>query len=202
MTATISLAYGMCAVSASTLTCMLGPLPVAVSRDVQVQLQLLTATVKLFLKKPTDNVQRMIQLVLSCATNETDNPDLRDRAYVYWRLLSTDPEVNLHSQHCTPRGSVVHAAAIRMNARQARQHQATSAPGHWRAWACGIVCRLMLPSYRVQHPDGQLLDMLAFTVTGRTWNLVEVVSTGPPLVPTTALPLGVQAEPASGTTRG
>lgn len=57
-----------------------------------VQLQLLTATVKLFLKKPTDNVQRMIQLVLSCATNETDNPDLRDRAYVYWRLLSTDPE--------------------------------------------------------------------------------------------------------------
>lgn len=60
----------------------------------QVQLQLLTATVKLFLKKPTDNVQRMIQLVLSCATNETDNPDLRDRAYVYWRLLSTDPEVS------------------------------------------------------------------------------------------------------------
>jgi hypothetical protein len=59
----------------------------------QVQLQLLTATVKLFLKTPTDNVQRMIQLVLSCATNETDNPDLRDRAYVYWRLLSTDPEV-------------------------------------------------------------------------------------------------------------
>lgn len=59
----------------------------------QVQLQLLTATVKLFLKKPTENVQRMIQLVLSCATNETDNPDLRDRAYVYWRLLSTDPEV-------------------------------------------------------------------------------------------------------------
>lgn len=22
---------------------------------------------------------------------ETDNPDLRDRAYIYWRLLSTDP---------------------------------------------------------------------------------------------------------------
>ncbi|KAF8068431.1 BETAC-AD [Scenedesmus sp. PABB004] len=57
-----------------------------------VQLQLLTATVKLFLKKPTEGVQRMIQLVLSAATNETDNPDLRDRAYVYWRLLSTDPE--------------------------------------------------------------------------------------------------------------
>lgn len=60
-----------------------------------VQLQLLTATVKLFLKRPTETVQKMISLVLSCATNDTDNPDLRDRAYVYWRLLSTDPEVSL-----------------------------------------------------------------------------------------------------------
>ena len=23
---------------------------------------------------------------------EVDDPDLRDRAYIYWRLLSTDPE--------------------------------------------------------------------------------------------------------------
>ncbi|KAJ3676203.1 hypothetical protein LUZ60_003615 [Juncus effusus] len=57
-----------------------------------VQLQLLTATVKLFLKKPTDVPQQMIQVVLNNATVETDNPDLRDRAYIYWRLLSTDPE--------------------------------------------------------------------------------------------------------------
>eukprot|EP00897_Mesotaenium_endlicherianum_P006044 jgi/Mesen1/5468/ME000273S04692 len=58
----------------------------------QVQLQLLTATVKLFLKKPTEGPQQMVQVVLNNATQETDNPDLRDRAYVYWRLLSTDPE--------------------------------------------------------------------------------------------------------------
>ncbi|KAF5830402.1 adaptin N terminal region-domain-containing protein [Dunaliella salina] len=57
-----------------------------------VQLQLLTATVKLFLKRPNELAQRVISLVLSCATTETDNPDLRDRAYIYWRLLSTDPE--------------------------------------------------------------------------------------------------------------
>ncbi|KAF5182435.1 Ap-1 complex subunit beta-1 [Thalictrum thalictroides] len=57
-----------------------------------VQLQLLTATVKLFLKKPTEGPQQMIQVVLNNATVETDNPDLRDRAYIYWRLLSTDPE--------------------------------------------------------------------------------------------------------------
>ncbi|KAI3522583.1 hypothetical protein L1887_00473 [Cichorium endivia] len=58
----------------------------------QVQLQLLTATVKLFLKKPSEGPQQMIQVVLNNATVETDNPDLRDRAYIYWRLLSTDPE--------------------------------------------------------------------------------------------------------------
>ncbi|KAJ6326109.1 hypothetical protein OIU78_013241 [Salix suchowensis] len=47
---------------------------------------------KLFLKKPTEGPQQMIQVVLNNATVETDNPDLRDRAYIYWRLLSTDPE--------------------------------------------------------------------------------------------------------------
>ncbi|KAM3283025.1 hypothetical protein P3S67_026670 [Capsicum chacoense] len=31
-------------------------------------------------------------MVLNNATVKTDNPDLRDHAYIYWRLLSTDPE--------------------------------------------------------------------------------------------------------------
>ena len=57
----------------------------------QVQLQLLTATVKLFLKQP-DNAQEMVQRVLNQATEDSDNPDLRDRGYIYWRLLSSDPE--------------------------------------------------------------------------------------------------------------
>jgi AP-1 complex subunit beta-1 len=56
-----------------------------------VQLQLLTATVKLFLKQP-DTTQEMVQRVLNLATEHSDNPDLRDRGYVYWRLLSSDPE--------------------------------------------------------------------------------------------------------------
>eukprot|EP00607_Mallomonas_marina_P007561 CAMPEP_0182418690 /NCGR_PEP_ID=MMETSP1167-20130531/3057_1 /TAXON_ID=2988 /ORGANISM="Mallomonas Sp, Strain CCMP3275" /LENGTH=873 /DNA_ID=CAMNT_0024593001 /DNA_START=220 /DNA_END=2841 /DNA_ORIENTATION=+ len=56
-----------------------------------VQLQLLTATVKLFLKQP-DTTQDMVQKVLTMATEDSDNPDLRDRGYVYWRLLSSDPE--------------------------------------------------------------------------------------------------------------
>lgn len=58
----------------------------------EVQLQLLTATVKLFLKKPSSGPQTLIQTVLNQATTETDDPDLRDRAYIYWRLLSSDPE--------------------------------------------------------------------------------------------------------------
>merc|ERR1719334_2962176 len=55
-----------------------------------VQLQLLTATVKLFLKKPA-KAKGLVQKVLNLATESSDNPDLRDRGYVYWRLLSTDP---------------------------------------------------------------------------------------------------------------
>lgn len=57
----------------------------------EVQLQLLTATVKLFLKQPEDT-QDMVQRVLQLATEESDDPDLRDRGFVYWRLLSTNPE--------------------------------------------------------------------------------------------------------------
>lgn len=76
----------------------------------QVQLQLLTAVVKLFLKRPVDT-QELVQHVLSLATQvyerngnfffltnvdsllfkDSDNPDLRDRGFIYWRLLSTDP---------------------------------------------------------------------------------------------------------------
>lgn len=56
-----------------------------------VQLQLLTATVKLFLTKPGET-QPMVQKVLNLATEMSDNPDLRDRGYVYWRLLSQNPE--------------------------------------------------------------------------------------------------------------
>lgn len=57
----------------------------------QVQLQLLTAVVKLFLKKPKttqDLVQKMLQ-----TASQTDNSDIRDRAFIYWRLLSSDPQI-------------------------------------------------------------------------------------------------------------
>ena len=56
----------------------------------EVQLALLTATVKLFIQRPTKG-QELVPKVLKWATEDTDNPDLRDRGYMYWRLLSSDP---------------------------------------------------------------------------------------------------------------
>lgn len=56
----------------------------------EVQLALLTATVKLFIQRPTKG-QQLVPEVLKWCTEETDDPDLRDRGYMYWRLLSTDP---------------------------------------------------------------------------------------------------------------
>ncbi|KAI0753651.1 Adaptor protein complex beta subunit [Fomes fomentarius] len=55
-----------------------------------VQLQTLTAVVKLYLQKP-ESSQALVQKVLNTATKDCDSPDVRDRAYIYWRLLSTDP---------------------------------------------------------------------------------------------------------------
>mmetsp|Transcript_10625 Transcript_10625/g.15996 ORF Transcript_10625/g.15996 Transcript_10625/m.15996 type:complete len:934 (-) Transcript_10625:43-2844(-) len=58
---------------------------------VEVQLQLLTASVKLFLHKPK-KTKRIVHDALNMATRESDNPDLRDRGFIYWRLLSANPE--------------------------------------------------------------------------------------------------------------
>lgn len=57
-----------------------------------VQLELLTASVKYFLKVKDASHATLIQVLKIC-TEETENPDLRDRAFVYWRLLSVDPDL-------------------------------------------------------------------------------------------------------------
>ena len=49
---------------------------------------------KFFLKKPDNpQAQSLVQKIFQAATAENDNPDVRDRAYVYWRLLSSNPQV-------------------------------------------------------------------------------------------------------------
>ncbi|KAK9451301.1 adaptin N terminal region-domain-containing protein [Limtongia smithiae] len=55
---------------------------------VEVQFALLTATVKLFIQRPAKG-QELVLKVLQWSTEDTDNPDLRDRGYMYWRLLSS-----------------------------------------------------------------------------------------------------------------
>lgn len=58
---------------------------------IEVQLALLTAAVKLFIQRPTKGSE-IVPKVLKWCTEETDDPDLRDRGFMYWRLLSTNPE--------------------------------------------------------------------------------------------------------------
>ncbi|KAI9199270.1 adaptin N terminal region-domain-containing protein [Polychytrium aggregatum] len=57
-----------------------------------VQIQLMTACVKLFLQKP-GSAQQLVHQILQNATQANENPDIRDRAYVYWRLLSSNPQI-------------------------------------------------------------------------------------------------------------
>ena len=53
------------------------------------QLQTFTAVVKLFLYK-SDSSQGLVQRILNTATKDCDSPDVRDRAYIFWCILSTD----------------------------------------------------------------------------------------------------------------
>jgi AP-4 complex subunit beta-1 len=55
----------------------------------QIKLQLLTATMKLFMQRPPE-VQRMLGRLLRQALNDSTNQDLHDRALLYYRLLSAD----------------------------------------------------------------------------------------------------------------
>lgn len=52
-------------------------------------LQVITAAVKMYIKN--DEIEELVMNVLRLATEESDNPDLRDRGYIYWRMLYKDP---------------------------------------------------------------------------------------------------------------
>lgn len=56
-------------------------------QEPSVQLSLLTAVVKLFLRNP-DQLEPVLTSVLETLTQKSKHPDIRDRAYGYWRLLS------------------------------------------------------------------------------------------------------------------
>jgi vesicle coat complex subunit len=58
--------------------------------DPLVQSAALSSLVKISLVKPTPNTPHLLQTILDKATKEVENADVRDKAYLYWRLLSTD----------------------------------------------------------------------------------------------------------------
>lgn len=55
-----------------------------------VQIQIVTAFVKVYLQSP-ETSKDQLQFLLSEATKESVLPDVRNRAMIYWRLLSLDP---------------------------------------------------------------------------------------------------------------
>lgn len=56
------------------------------------QLALLTAAVKLFIyKSGSESAKEIVHKVLKWATEDVDNPDLRDRGFMYWRMLAINP---------------------------------------------------------------------------------------------------------------
>ncbi|QPG74338.1 hypothetical protein FOA43_001665 [Brettanomyces nanus] len=57
-----------------------------------VQAAALTAIVKINLTKSTPKTRQFLQKILNEATTEIENADIRDKAYIYWRILSTDDE--------------------------------------------------------------------------------------------------------------
>ena len=55
--------------------------------EIGVQLQILNTTVKVYISNP-DKLIEQIASLFRIASENTDNPDLRDRAFIYWRLLN------------------------------------------------------------------------------------------------------------------
>ena len=57
-----------------------------------VQLQILTSIVKIYIYKP-EQTSDQLQFILNEATKDTNVPDVKNRALLYWRLLSNDTQV-------------------------------------------------------------------------------------------------------------
>jgi AP-1 complex subunit beta-1 len=57
-----------------------------------VRLQILGCVIKNYVNKP-DETEALVQNCLLKCGEESENPDVRDRAYIYWRLLETEPDI-------------------------------------------------------------------------------------------------------------
>ena len=57
----------------------------------KVKAQILNSAIKNFVNKPNIS-EEITKYILQKAGEECENPDIRDRAYIYWRLLENDPD--------------------------------------------------------------------------------------------------------------
>lgn len=57
-----------------------------------IKLQLLTSIVKNYVNKP-DEGENITKLILKKGAEELSDPDIRDRAYLYWRILESEPDI-------------------------------------------------------------------------------------------------------------
>lgn len=58
----------------------------------QVQLQILSSMIKIYIYKP-DDTRDQLQFILNEATKDSNVPDVKNRALIYWRILSADLQV-------------------------------------------------------------------------------------------------------------
>lgn len=56
---------------------------------IEVQYAALTSVTKFYLQSPEKGEPLVIK-ILKCATEDIDNPDIRDRGFFYWRLISSE----------------------------------------------------------------------------------------------------------------
>ncbi|WBW71929.1 AP-1 adaptor complex beta subunit Apl2 [Schizosaccharomyces osmophilus] len=76
--------------------------------DLQVQLALLTATVKLNLIMRNGESEALLKKIFSYATNVSSNQDLRDRAFMYQRLMTSKNLDTATSIVCSQKPTVEH----------------------------------------------------------------------------------------------
>ncbi|KAH3661675.1 hypothetical protein OGAPHI_006525 [Ogataea philodendri] len=63
------------------------------SESTQVQLTALTAIIKTYLGSPSKKTETLVLDVLRKTTQDVDEPDLRERGFFYWRLLSSHQNI-------------------------------------------------------------------------------------------------------------
>ncbi|KAH0475610.1 MAG: uncharacterized protein KVP18_002862 [Porospora cf. gigantea A] len=69
-------------------------IPTYLNEQTEVQLEILTAVVKMYLREPRNSdAERSAMRVVHLAADEVASPDVRDRGVMYLRLLAKDPQL-------------------------------------------------------------------------------------------------------------